>query len=81
MTEEACDGQQPLGGVSALTARVPLPPRRPAAAVGGCEEEEGRVQTQVLDEQGGWTGRDVGGVAHWGLLWCRPESLPPLPAV
>lgn len=29
-----------------------FPPCRPEAAVGGCEEEEGHVQTQVMDEQG-----------------------------
>lgn len=28
--------------------------------MGGREEEEGHVQTQVLDEQGGWTGKEVG---------------------
>lgn len=45
---------------------LPPLPRRPAAAVGGREEEEGHVQTQVLDEQGGWTGKEVGVGVHRG---------------
>ena len=52
-------------------------PRRPAASVGGREEEEGHVQTQVLDEQGGWTGEAGVGV-HRGasdVTW-EPSPVP-----
>lgn len=60
--------KQPLWGderFNSMGSPSPLP-RRPAAAVGGREEEEGHVQTQVLDEQGGWTGKEVGVGFHRG---------------
>lgn len=41
--------------------------------MGGCEEEKGRVQTQVLDEQGGCPGRAV------GLFPGLSQEAPPFP--
>lgn len=45
--------------------------------MGGCEEEKGHVQAQVLDEQGGWMRSETG----WGGLGSHSDvSLGKLPS-